>query len=197
MLPQVCEVYLAAREAGVLYASQLHIAERAEKLVRGLAAVGIIALVDEATGYQQVREKRALAAFLDRYLTDEMRAWTRTFPHEFYKEIYRLRGWGDVTNGKPAVIGRDTNEIIYERVAPAVLDELQERNPTLPGGRRRHRHHQWFSEEYGHPRLKEHLAAVIVLMRSAPSWPIFMHRLNVAIPKPNSMIAMAMDGDSG
>ena len=131
LLPQVCEVYLAAREAGVLYASQLHIAERAEKLVRGLAAVGIIALVDEATGYQQVREKRALAAFLDRYLTDEMRAWTRTFPHEFYKEIYRLRGWGDVTNGKPAVIGRDTNEIILRacRASPCSMSYKSETRP--------------------------------------------------------------------
>jgi len=64
-LPKVCEVYLEARKANALLPSQKHIAERAEILIRGLATVGIIALIDEATGYQQLREERALATILD------------------------------------------------------------------------------------------------------------------------------------
>jgi len=52
MLPQVCEVYLKARDAGALVQSQLHVARQADILIRSLASVGIVALVDEATGYQ-------------------------------------------------------------------------------------------------------------------------------------------------
>jgi len=65
LLPKVCAVYLEARDAGELLPSQQHIAERAEILIRGLAAVGIIALIDEATGYQRLREERALAVILE------------------------------------------------------------------------------------------------------------------------------------
>jgi hypothetical protein len=52
ILPDLCEAVLAARQEGTLRADQLHIAKRCEILVRGLARVGIIALIDEATGYQ-------------------------------------------------------------------------------------------------------------------------------------------------
>lgn len=50
LLPKVCEVFLKARDAGVLAANQIHIAKQADVLMRGLAHVGIMALVDEATG---------------------------------------------------------------------------------------------------------------------------------------------------
>ena len=57
LLPQVCEVYLAARDANKLTGNQDHIAKACEILMRGLATVGIIALVDEATGYQDSRAR--------------------------------------------------------------------------------------------------------------------------------------------
>src|SRR5690606_26546861 len=57
LLPDVCDLYLAARAAGTLPQNQQHIAIQAEILTRGLARVGIVALVDEATGYQDVRTK--------------------------------------------------------------------------------------------------------------------------------------------
>ena len=40
LLPAVCEIYLQARQAGVLPANQEHVAQQAELLVRGLARVG-------------------------------------------------------------------------------------------------------------------------------------------------------------
>lgn len=86
-LPQVCEVYLKARDAGALLASQRHIAERAEILIRGLATVGIIALVDEVTGYQKIRARKALATILEKYIALELQPWTRTFPPGFYGEL--------------------------------------------------------------------------------------------------------------
>ena len=192
----VCEVYLKARDAGVLRASQSHIAERAEILIRGLATVGIIALVDEATGYERIREERALATILERFISEELQPWTRTFPYEFYQEIFRLRGWGSPSGkGRPAVIGHYTNNFVYERIAPGVLEELRRRNPTMPQGWRKNRHHQWFTPQLGHPKLKEHLAAVTALLRAASSWDVFKRNLDRAFPRVGDTIPMRLDMD--
>lgn len=196
ILPEVCEVYLKARDAGVLLPSQQHIADRAAILIRGLAAVGVIALVDEATGYQRIREERALAAILERFIAKELRPWTKTFPPEFYREIFRLKNWpGPDGVKRPSIIGHYTNDIVYARLAPEVLNELKRRNPTLPTGNRKHRHHQWFTPDFGHPKLKEHLAGVMALMRAAPNWAAFQRLLTRSYPKLNEQMALDFEDD--
>ena len=195
LLPQVCSVYLEARDAGVLLASQRHIAERAEILIRGLATVGVIALVDEATGYQEIRAQRALATILEKFIAEELQPWTKTFPYKFYEEIFRLKDWpGPDGVKRPAVIGHYTNDIVYARLAPGVLDELKRRNPTLPTGRRKSTHHQWFTPEPGHQKLKEHLAAVTALMRASPNWTVFQRNLKRAFPKVEEERPLPFDG---
>lgn len=194
LLVEVCNVYLAAREAKTLRKTQQHIAERAEILVRALAKVGIIALVDEATGYEKIKREHDLARILERYLAKDLQRWTRTFPYEFYEQIFRLKGWGSPEGVKrPAAIGHYTNDFVYARIAPHVLEELQARNPILPQGWRKNRHHQWFTPEYGHPKLREHIASVIVLMRAASSWSHLKSLLNASLPKHNTTYAMPLD----
>ena len=92
VLADLCEAILAARRAGVLQKQQAHIAERAEILVRGFTRIGIIGLVDEATGYQRDRAQDALSKILEAFIAKELQAYVRTFPSEFYEEIFRLRG---------------------------------------------------------------------------------------------------------
>src|SRR6266700_2442847 len=74
-ISHACDVWLKAREAGALQTQQLDKAQKAEMLMRGLAHIGIIALVDEATGYQEIRDRLALQAILDAYLRKELAAW--------------------------------------------------------------------------------------------------------------------------
>ena len=194
LLPLVCSVYLEARAGGVLLPSQQHIATRAEILLRGLATIGIIGLVDEATGYERVREERALAKILEQFLDDELQVWTRTFEFSFYEQIFRLKGWGSATGVKrPQNIGHYTNDLVYDRVAPGVLAELRERNPTLPQGWRKNRHHQWFTPEHGHPKLRMHIEGVTALMRAAGSWESFKRALDRAYPKQNTQFPMPED----
>ena len=184
LLPQVCEVYLRSRDAGVLLSSQQHIAERADIVIRGLATVGVVALVDEATGYQEIRAQRALATILEKFIAKEFQPWTRTFPYEFYQQIFRLKGWpGPQGVKRPSVIGHYTNDVVYKRLAPGVLKELRNKNPVQPSGRRRTTHHQWFTVDIGHPKLKEHIAGVIMLMRAASNWSRFLKSLDIAAPK--------------
>ena len=196
LLVDLCDVILDARFKGVLHARQDRIAEQAEILMRGLATIGIIALIDEATGYQEIRAQRALATILERFIDKELQPWTKTFPYEFYEELYRLRRWpGPHGHKRTHQIGRDTNDLVYERLAPGVLNELRKKNPTLSSGRRKNRHHQWFTPDFGHPKLKEHLAGVMALMRAAPNWTSFKRALQRSLPKLNETIPMALDDD--
>jgi P63C domain len=185
LLPSVCEIWLKAREEKILRKDQYPKAQKAEILMRGLAHIGIIALVDEATGYQEARDKEALQAILDRYLKKEFAAWAKRFPEEFYKEIFRLKRWpwrGTNVN-RPSIVGTYTNDLVYERLAPGILEELQKRNPKDIKGNRHVKHHQFLTEDIGHPALAQHLHAVIGFMRASTSWEPFYRLIQRAFPK--------------
>lgn len=189
LLVDLCNLILKARDAGALLPSQSHIAERAEILVRVLAGVAIIALVDEATGYQRIREERALATILEKFIAKALQPWMQAFPYEFYEQIFRLKGWeGPHGVKRPSVLGHYTNDIVYKRLGPGLLEELRKINPTTSSGRRSHRHHQWFTADFGHPKLREHLVGVTALMRAAPNWNTFKRMLDRAYPNLNKSI---------
>src|SRR5215467_8975128 len=111
---------------GKLGPRQKTIAEKADLIIRTLAHIGIIALIDEATGYQEVRDRQALQEILDKYLRKEFAAWAKCFPEEFYKQIFRLRQWqwrGMKVN-RPQIVAYYTKDLIYARLAPGILTEL-------------------------------------------------------------------------
>jgi hypothetical protein len=195
ILPIVCETYLNAKDAAALTLSQAPIAAQCYILMRGLSRVGVIALVDEATGYQEVRDRLALRAILDRYLTDEWAKWSKTFPDEFYKELFRLNGidWPGTSLKRPSYVGHWTNDIVYDRIQPGILCELRKKNPRLPSGHRARKHHQYFTKEIGNEELKEHLSRVIFLMRSCTTWDDFKRRLNRAAPRVGDTIPLDLD----
>jgi len=185
VLQEVCEAILKARDAGLLTTEQDHrYARYADALIRSFAKVGIIALVDEATGFQYDRAKNALAEILEKFISKELQPWTQTFPSEFYEQIFRLHNWKfDPSSVKrPGVIGHYTNDIVYKRLAPGVLKELRDKNPVVDG-RRKHKLFQWLTGDVGNPKLKSHLDGVITLMRISDSWPQFRAFLKKAYRK--------------
>jgi hypothetical protein len=186
-LPVICDVFLKAREAGVLTAGQQPIAERASTLMRGFAHVGIIALVDEATGYQEDRDRDALQKILEAYIAPELLPWTKVFPNDFYRELFRLKNWqySPMSVKRPQYVGKLTNELIYDKLPQGVLDELKSKNPVIPKTkRRRHKHFQFLTEEVGNPHLKNQLVAVITLMRASAGWKQFKRSFARAFPPP-------------
>lgn len=186
LLADLCDVILEARREGKLQKQQEHVAAQCEILVRGFARVGIIALVDEATGYQDLRARDALADILEAFIADELRKWVRTFPADFYKEIFRLNGWQypKISSSKrPSVIGHWTNDLIYDRLAPGVRDELHRLTPRDEKGRLKNKLFQYLSEDVGHPKLREHLSIVVALMRACDDWPEFKQKIDRALPR--------------
>ena len=190
LLPKVANVYLKMRDAHTdadrpipkTYAS---IIRACDTLVRGLAEVGIIALVDEATGYQDVRDRRALQAILDQFLRAEQAKLAKRFPDEFYREIFRLNGWtwrGMKVN-RPQVVAHYTKDIVYSRITPDLLARLEELNPKDDRGRRPVAHFQWLTDEIGLPALTQHIHASMALMRASSTWKEFKALLDKSLPR--------------
>lgn len=180
-----CDAFLKAHRQGFI---EGEVADRyavaAENLVLSVAKVGIVALIDEATGYQEIRPRKALEAILAKYLVDHWARWAQRFPEEFYFEMFRLKGWDwkGMSVNRPSVVGHYTNDVVYLRLAPGILDELRKRNPAEQG-RRKQKHHQWLTEDVGHPALNQHIHTLLAFMRIAPNWPAFKRMVDKAFPK--------------
>jgi hypothetical protein len=200
ILADICEAILAASEGGALQPQQMHIAKRCQVLMRGFARVGIVALVDEATGYRP--ERGELAKILEAYIAPELRAWTKRFPDEFYAQIARLYNWpAKHAIHRPAQVGKLTNELIYERLPPGVLDELRRLNPPIDEkGRRASKHHQLLTDDIGNRHLEKQLVAAITLMRVSRNFTAFKRLYDMAFPsgKPQQQrIAEVDEGEDG
>lgn len=197
ILVDICEVVLDAQKAGKLQKRHLHIAERCEVLLRGFARVGIIALVDEATGYQEVRDRLALQKILEAYISKDLLPWSKRFPDEFYEQMFRLRGWQyrPLSVKRPGLVGRLTNDIVYKRLAPGVLDELKRVTPKDEKGRHKYKLHQHLTTDVGHPKLTEHLSNIIVLMKASPTWNGFYRLIQRALPKYNATLSLPFEED--
>ena len=167
ILADICDVILASRRIdGAIQHQQAHIADQAELLVRGFARVGIIALVDEATGFQRDRAKDALAKILEAFVAKELQPYLKTFPAEYYEHLFRLYDlpYPPVGNKsyRPAFFGAITNNVVYSRLAPELLPELKK---AASKAERKSKLHQWLTSEVGHPKLKDHLISIVSLLK--------------------------------
>jgi hypothetical protein len=193
VLADICEAVLAARANETLTPTQLEVANQCEVLVRGFARVGIVALVDEATGYQKDRAKDALAKILEAWVAKELQPYVKTFPADFYEHMFRLRGLEyppEKQNYRPQYFGVLTNDIVYERLAPGLLEELKKQ--AQKDAKKAHLHRR-LTEEVGHPRLKEHLASVVTIMKLSGDYPDFIEKLNRIHPRFGETYALTLD----
>jgi hypothetical protein len=190
----ICKAYVNAQRDGLFtdkngnviqkWGKQNDIADKLFMVMTAFAKVGIVAFIDEITGYQEQRERDELSTLLSMYLADERLAWAKMFPDEFYKQIYKLKQWPyPVGVGRTPYIGKLTNQLVYDKLPPGVLDELKRRNP-VQGKSRKWRHHQFLSADLGQPDLRDHLLQVIAVMKAAPNWKIFERLFNRAFPGP-------------
>lgn len=197
LLVDICSIIIDANRAGDF--DDTKIVRNADIIIRSVAKVGIIALVDEVTGYQQDknRAKDELQKFLAQFISDEASRWVKTFNDSFFEMIYRMHGWSwTLTHRRPGVVGKWINDIVYERLAPVILTELQKVNLKTDKGTRKDRHHQHLTEDVGRPKLKEHLAAVEALGRaSGYNWAKFMQMLNAAFPKQYQQLDLLFPDD--
>lgn len=199
ILVTVCNIWLKAREAKALQDQQLDKAMKAEILTRALAETGIVALVDEATGYQNVRPQNALQSYLELVIRRELAAWAKKFPDEFYENIYKLKGWTwpGMSKNRYSVVANYTTNLIYDRLGPGITDELIKKSPKTDKGYRPNRLHQWLSEDIGDPMLATHMHSILMFQRLAIAngygWKRFLHMVDQVLPKKGTTMELPLE----
>lgn len=133
---------------------QHEIAMQAGLFLAACSDIGLMALIDEATGFQYDRARDALEVKLKAYLEDEMRKWEKTFPDELWLEFGRLTGWSKSVTLRPKYWGQLVNELVYEYMDSDVAQWLRDNAPKPRHGQN---YHQWMSSQYGLRKLVEHI----------------------------------------
>ena len=193
VLADICEAVLAARASNRLPTTYDNIAIQCEVLVRGFARVGIIALIDEATGYEKDRAKDSLAKILEAFVAKALQPYVRAFPADFYEHLFRLRGLKyppENPKFRPQYFGMLTNDIVYERLAPGLLDELKRQ--AAKDEKKAHLHRR-LTQEVGHPKLREHLASVVTAMKLSSDYHDFIGKLNMIHPRFGDTYALNLE----
>lgn len=193
----ICRAYVRALDDGALVTDrQRAIAIKAGMFLAACAKTGLVALIDEATGYQYERAEDALQFKLRLFLEEEMHKWEATFPDELWREFGRLTNWSGSINQRPKYWGKLVMELIYEYLDPDVAEWLREHNPKPQKGQN---HHQWLSSQYGLRRLVEHIWMVVGLAKACQSMPELQQRmaeiygrqpvqLTMFLPPPNDKV---------
>lgn len=181
VIPRVCEAWIDADRETELGSRQKLIAAKADILLRGFAHVGIRALIDEATGYQYERPRLELQEYLREFLAESLTRWVRSFPADYFKHPCRLRGVELRTDMRlPQYFGHLTNDLVYRRIAPGLVEALKERRAER--GRDSDKLHWWTSQDLGHPLLLLHLGTVIGLMKIHNDYDKFKAQLDQVAP---------------
>jgi hypothetical protein len=155
----ICQAYVEAWHDNALQSeTQISIAMRSAMFLAACAKVGIIALIDEATGFQFERPLDALQVKLRLFLAEEMRKWEPTFPDQLWEQFGRLTNWKGGIHQRPKYWGKLVMKLIYEYLDPDVAQWLRENAPRPQKGQN---YHQWLTEQYGLRRLVEHIWKVV------------------------------------
>jgi hypothetical protein len=166
-LIDIAEAVISASNSKIgLQTQQAAIAFQCRIITSALTRIGLIALIDEATGHQTKREKDALQQILTTYILPEHRPWMKTIPDDFTKEIYRVYGWTRTSNNRgPRYAGKLIRQLIYERLPKPVLPALDLQNPADAKYRRKHKHHSFLTLEQGLDHFRTQVITVMTLLR--------------------------------
>lgn len=100
----------------------------------------------------------------------------------------------DCLDGK--VVGKYTNNLVWDRITPGLREELERRNPKDEMGNRSAKHHQWLTHDVGHLELQKHVFGVIALMkfvRTAHGWNECIRRIQRVLPKKGEQAPLEFD----
>lgn len=166
-LIEICDAWVSADAAGVLKAPQKKFAHQARILMKGLGTLGIIGLIDEATGYQEVRSKNELQKILAAYISEALLPWSKRFPMAYYKEMFRLWDWQWPPQSGiqgPRYAGKLTKKLVYDQLPPGVVEEIERLNPPDENWQRKNKNSQFLTEDIGQPHLEKQIAIITSLM---------------------------------
>ena len=184
----ICSAYVSALTSGApLTEKQRGIAINCSILLSACAKTGLIALIDEATGYQYEREEDALQVKIRAFISEELRAWEKTFPDELWEEFGRLTHWQGSLQQRPKYWGKLVLELIYDAMDPDVAKYLKENKPKPRHGLN---YHQWLSEDLGVKALTPHLNQVIGIAKTCNTMEELRHKVALYYGKEDLQLSM-------
>lgn len=166
VIPCICDIIIEAHNRGALNQSQQVLYEQSMILLRALAKVGITALIDEATGFQNDRQAQELQSLLVKFIGEDLLKWQKRFPNQFYKEMFRLHKWDynpDSTK-RPGYAGAFTMKYVYDLFPKKVMEIIKRENPKTISNNHLYRHHQFLSVDIGIPELDRHISKLLGVM---------------------------------
>ena len=175
ILTSICNVYLEAREAGVLTHNQLPIAQQCEILIRSFAKVGLKALIYEQLGFEKMKHPDAYRMLIESYLSEEIRKWSKEFPDELFVQMDRIYGNERTTSrNRPMYYAKFIRKYVYQPIQHGeVLKGLDDKIPKDSKGRKTKRLHQATSEEIGLPALRAQIWQVVGVLKSSSNKRVF------------------------
>lgn len=197
-LIEVCDTIIEADNQGKLADSQKFLVRQAQILIRSAAKIGIVALIDEATGFIADKRKEEYRELFKEFIAEECRGWEKEFPDHFFNMIYKLYGLRRANPSSfkhPAFFGGFIRKYIYFPLASsngAILEELDQKNPVVyVNGGRKHRFHQYLTKELGIDALRSHLWQVIGIGNAAKSKADFERSFKRAFPQIGDQIELS------
>ena len=170
----ICDMYMQAKHDNALLPNQVQLADNAYMLIKAYAKVGLIALIDEATGYQTTRKKDALRLLVEKYIIEDARRWTKEFYDPFFDELDRLyKNQKTTSRNRPKYYGMFINKYIYKPIEKGeIFKKLIELNPSRNGIRKK-RLHQFLSDKTGLRVLRDRIAKITGIMQISHNKPDF------------------------
>jgi hypothetical protein len=112
-----------------------------------------------------------------------------------YAQLFRLRGltYSADSVKRPQYFGTITNDIVYKRLAPGVLDGLKKVIPKTEAGRRKAALSQALTKNVGYPKLREHLGATVAYITVSKDYLNFMEKRNKYRPRFGEQYVLPFD----
>jgi hypothetical protein len=199
VLIDVCDAIIQAKNQEKLVPSQFSMALRAEILIRAAAKLGIVALIDEATGFIADKRKEEYRELFREFIRDEFRKWSEAFPAPFFDMLYRLYGLRRAdpkSTRHPMFFARFIRKYIYRPLADsngAILELLDDKNPVVyVNGGRRYKMHQ-FLEEIGLNALNGQVWQVVGIGNGSRNKAEFERSFSLAFPSRGTQVSFDFD----
>lgn len=198
---ELCDAIWEAGRLGLLAQSQMFLSKQSEIIVRSSAKVGIIALIDEATGYIKDKQKEEYRELFREFIRAEVREWEREFPEQFFDMLYRiynLKRNKDKTK-HPQFFGNFIRKYIYAPLANsqgAVLEMMDEKNPSVyKSGGRKYKMFQFLTDEVGLPAFRAHMWQIIGIGSSTRTKDGFKKGFKIAFPSAGDQMPLFSEDD--
>lgn len=191
-----CRLMLFLRRTKRISGAYLDYAANCEQFMLGLAEVGLAAMIDEATGYDKIKQKNEYQELFKEFIREEHSNWVKEFPNEFFDQLYRVYHCEKKGQNHPSFFAHVITKYVYWPLADshgAILEQLKDKDPIVSRNGRRYKLHQFLSDEIGKSALRMHIGSVVTLLTLSADKGAFQRNFKKRYPKAGDQMEFDFD----